>query len=274
MIFISGVTRLNKSVADDSDYGQKAMQVPLPGSRLVASGAKSRFRTTGGERVGLAVLAAVSGTAGWVACSLWHEFQHVTLPAAVPAAVSVEPQTSVTMAVPPQFVTMLGDGYVSVHVDNAPIVWLLQEFERHGVPLSIAAPASPRDFAGSTPLAFGGPDASEPDPADQAHLVDALRGGTEGDQYDSLTQALQLGIDLPADLLRQAFETGPSERVRLLAFTTYLDNTASDVESVREALASGTVNTSAAVQAEARKRLEEFERYQELIAATPPQGDP
>lgn len=230
------------------------VQVPPRGSRLVASKAPSRFRTTGGERFVLVVLVAVSGTVGWAASSLWHGFRHVTVRAVEPAAVSVEPQPSGTPAAPPQSDTMLADGYLSIHTDTAPV--------------------SPESRAEPTPLAFGGLDDAQPDPADQAHVIRAFWGGTEDDQYDALTQALQLGIDLPADLLRQAFETGPSERVRLLAFTTYLDGTTSDVESVREALVSGTVNTSAAVQAEARKRLEEFERYQEMIAATPPQGDP
>jgi len=250
------------------------MQVPRTGSRLVASDASLQRRATAREWAGLVILIAVSGTVGWVARSLWHDFQHVTFRAAVPAAGSVEPLASGAPAAPPQSVMMLDDGHVSIHVDNAPIVWLLQELDRQGAQLSAAVPVPPEDLAGSTPLLSSAPDAARPDSADRAHLAGTLGVGTEDDQYESLTQALQLGIELPADLLRQAFETGPSERVRLLAFTTYVDGLTSEVESVREALTSGTFSTSAAVQAEARKRLEEFERYQELIAATPPQGDP
>ncbi len=86
----------------------------------------------------------------------------------------------------------------------------------------------------------------------------------------ALTQALQSGVDLPPDVLRDAFEAGPSA-LRSLAFAAYIDTVSSDTAAVRAALLDGTYNDDAAVRADASARLIEFRQLEQAIAATPVQ---
>jgi hypothetical protein len=216
--------------------------------------------------VGIAAALATASVLGWVVDALWRESPAAPSQRQAPAQ---RTPTVLTSARPT--VTVLGDGMVSIHVDRTSVAWLLRELERQGARLPSAAQEIP---AGTTSLASGESDAAEPDSSESDRLVIALSNGTEDDRQAAIRRARDQSIDLPAGLLRQTFETDSSESVRVLAFTTYIDTAMSDAESIREALTSGTFNSSAAVQAEARKRLTEFEIYQELVAATPPQGDP
>lgn len=218
------------------------------------------------EWVAIATAVATSGVMGWVLGAQSRE----SPAAALQRQVLVPPAPTILTASQP-FVAVLGDGMVSIHVDRTSVASLLHELERQGARLPSAFQESP---AGVKALPSGEPDATEPDSAEPERLIFALRNGTEDDRQAALMRARELSIDLPAGLLRQTFESDSAESVRVIAFTTYLDTATSDTESIREALTSGTFNSSAAVQAEARSRLAEFESYQELIAATPPQGDP
>ena len=123
--------------------------------------------------------------------------------------------------------------------------------------------------------------ASEPsgEPADgDSGVVDidaltrTLADGTESERYAALTQALQAGIDVPAELLQQTYGSDLSESVRLLALEAYVDSVSDDRDQVRLALQSALYDGSSAVQAEAQRRLSELERYESLLAETSPQG--
>lgn len=219
-----------------------------------------------GRWVGIVAAVATASVLGWVVDALWRES-----PAAPSERHAPAPRTPTILTSAQPSVAVLGDDMVSIHVDRTSVAWLLRELERQGARLPSAGQ---KILAGTTSLATEEPDAAEPDSTEPDRLVIALRNGTEDDRQAAIMRAREQSIDLPAGLLRQTFETDSSESVRVLAFTTYIDTAMSDTESIREALTSGTFNSSAAVQAEARKRLTEFEIYQEMVAATPPQGDP
>jgi hypothetical protein len=117
------------------------------------------------------------------------------------------------------------------------------------------------------------------EPADEdVGVVDAtllertVAEGTESERQAALTRALQAGIDLPRELLRVTYGSDPSESVRLLAFTTYVDAVSDNRVEVRAALESGAYNDSPAVQAEAQRRLAELDSYERALAETPPQA--
>ena len=109
--------------------------------------------------------------------------------------------------------------------------------------------------------------------AEQEQLRRAMVAGTDAERYDALQQLLSAGFEVPAEQLLAMYTADPSEDIRMLAFTTYVDAVSADPAAVHEALLSGTVNSSAAVQAEARARLVEYARYQEMVAETPQQED-
>jgi hypothetical protein len=224
--------------------------------------------------VGLTVTVAIASAAGYAFGARSHDSRNAqsrdTL-ATRSALTELAPSTSNSAT---QQVSVRDDGTVSIHIDRVPLVWLMDELNRKGARLPLAGKVAKKNVASSMALAGDQQDKEEPDAVEQARLADALREGTDDDRFAALTRASQVGIDLPADLLRQAYETDPSERLRLLAFTTYLDAVSGNIESVREALNSGTINQSAVVRAEAHKRIQELEQYEMALAATPPQGMP
>ena len=97
-------------------------------------------------------------------------------------------------------------------------------------------------------------------------LATALTRGTDSERHAALTKALQYDIALPPDLLINAYVNDPSDEVRLLAFTTYIDSQ-SDVEVIRSALRSAMNNTSPIVQAEAQRQFDELTSYEAAVAA-------
>jgi hypothetical protein len=169
-------------------------------------------------------------------------------------------------------VAVLADGRVSVHVDVAPLDWLLQELERQGAPLHAAATWPPGRERATASAAVVDADSGEPSAAEQARLLGALREGAESERHAALVAAQQHGVDVPAELLRRTFESATSDSLRMLAFTSYLDEVSGDGEAVRAVLQSASYNQSAAVQAEARRRLAEFERFESARAAIPAQA--
>lgn len=157
------------------------------------------------------------------------------------------------------------DGTVSVHVDRVQSVTLFDELDRAGVRLpSVDAPASHARSSALRPAAVR-------TAAPAAGLARLLREGGDADREDAWLSIQQTGALLDATLLRDAFLSEPVERVRLLAFAGYLDALASDGAALRAALQTAVYDQSAAVQADARRRLDELEQLEQAAAATPPQ---
>jgi hypothetical protein len=165
-------------------------------------------------------------------------------------------------------------GHVSAQLDNVPIAWLLDELSRQGVltpgspagPVLTSSSAGPLDWQHNDEV----PATAEPDPEVQDRLLETVLIGSEPERFASLTRALENGIDVPAEVLLETFNATLSDRLDLLAFSTYLDAASGDSTSAREALLRGVNSNSAAVRAEAGRRLVELER---LESATVAQGD-
>jgi hypothetical protein len=108
---------------------------------------------------------------------------------------------------------------------------------------------------------------------DMELLERTLTEGTESERHAALTHALEAGGgDLPPELLQRIYESDPSEAVRVLAFTTYVDSVSDNRAEARFALESGLYDASSAVQVEAQRRLAELEQFERALSEIPPQG--
>ena len=103
-------------------------------------------------------------------------------------------------------------------------------------------------------------------------LERTLMGGTDSERHAALVRALEAGMELPPQFLWQTYASDPSERVRLLALTTYVDSASDDRASVRSALESAVQDPNTAVQTEARRRLAELDQFERMLAESLPQG--
>lgn len=102
---------------------------------------------------------------------------------------------------------------------------------------------------------------------DTARLQQTLRdGGSEAERHAALLALLADGGQVPVEVLRQAVENDASDRVRLLAFTAWMDAIVSDVQATKAALDAAQYIPSAAVQAEARRRGDELAAYEQAVA--------
>ena len=221
---------------------------------------------------GIAALAAASGTSGWALGQHGHDERGPAPEHTVGmrgATVRESPPTRGSGAA----VQAFADGTVSVHVDRVAAEWLLRELGRRGAVQDAAGSIKTEDGVvideASCELAV-----QDTDVVHVELLERTLTEGSERERYDALTQALEAGIDLPPELLGRLYESDPSESVRLLAFTTYVDSVSDDRSQVRAALQSGVYDSSTAVQAEAQRRLAELERYELALSETRPQGLP
>lgn len=100
----------------------------------------------------------------------------------------------------------------------------------------------------------------------------ALRSGSEDERADALINAVDQGADIPGQVLEGVMDSDSSDRVRLLAFNTYLDSVSSDTEAINAVLEHALANSSGAVQEEARRRMNDFQELLAAQASTPLQG--
>ena len=132
------------------------------------------------------------------------------------------------------------NGYVSAQLDNVTIAWLLGELSRQGVriPGSTARPVLASSSAGSlgSQPDDEGPATADPGPEVQDRLLQTVRTGSEPERFAALTRALENGVDVPADVLFDTFNAALSDRLDLLAFSTYVDAASGNITSAREAL--------------------------------------
>jgi hypothetical protein len=226
------------------------------------------------EWFGFALVAAVSGASSWLLSGQWHEARVADAPPAgrpdaTPPAGS--PAAAGAARLPIQFHP---DGRVSLHLDHAPLDWVVQELERRQPSPAARSPVGASVVSSAEPVGCEAAEPAELSPQELETLQRHLRQGSDAERQAALVRASEAGVELPPALLRQLFESDPSEAVRLLAFTTYLDAVADDPVAMRAALDSGTYNHSAAVQQEARRRASEWAEMEATVAASPAQGTP
>lgn len=226
------------------------------------------------ECFGFALVAAVSGTSGWLLGGKWGEARiPETRPAVRPEARHLA-GSDVAPGAPAKPIEVHSDGRVSLHLGHAPLEWVLEELERRQPRRLSRMPTAAPVTSIPDPVTCKAADPGELSPQQQAALLRNLHQGSDAERQAALVRAGDAGVVLPPQLLRQLFESDPSEAVRLLAFTAYLDAVADDLVTLRAALESGTYNQSEAVQQVARRYANERAAAEDAVASTPARGAP
>jgi hypothetical protein len=215
---------------------------------------------TSGKFVGITLLAAGSAASGWLIGSQSHDAR-------------LERQGSSPSTIVPtnaEGVKVFSDGTVSVQISRVGVNWLLAEIARQQGRL----PASARTLAGvpeMIPVAETNSsnegDPSAADSRESERVLQALREGNEAEREAALREAATAGVELPTETLQQLVDTDPSARVRLHAYSAYLDSASNDATAFSAALAVGHNSPSSEVRAEARKRQDEFDALQRVQAS-------
>lgn len=215
---------------------------------------------------GFAATAALGWLAGW---------QMQPDPPAAPAraAVVTSSPSHATQSVAdtsPQFI-IASDGNATIHVEQQPLAWVLEQIARHSGWSDVHARATPAAASGVPAGLTEAPAevvAAAEAPRDEAVVLQAISRGSETDRFDGLMAARSSGIALSDDLLKTVFESDASERVRLAAFETYLEGRSGDTSLLRGALSAALYVPNPAIQREARQRLDELDESERIDAAT------
>lgn len=221
-----------------------------------------------------ALTAIGAATAAW----LMHPSAEET--AAAPAAAAVTPATSAgtvaasrTDTARQPLIAVSSDGQVTLRVEQQPLDWVLEQIAlqsghaglrgRDGASAdrTAAVPARASARQAGTHDDGGASDcfvAAETPRRDPAQTLAAIERGSETDRYRGLLAARDDGLIVAPTTLRAIYETDLSERVRLAAFESWLEFNADRTDTVRSALESALLLPSAALQHEARRRLDEL----------------
>lgn len=213
------------------------------------------------QPMGYAATAIASCAAGW----LMH------LPASAPAAPAARAQAPAVARTPvadrqdtnPTTIVVSSDGFVTLRVEQQPLEWVLEQIASQSGWTDVRERAGARP-AGTTSLAMAPAATAECEapprvvPAQAEQVLQAIQRGTESDRLNGLMQARGDGVPLSDATLRTLYETDASEAVRLVAFETYLESHQGDTAATRSALEAAQYLPNAALQAEARRRLDEL----------------
>ena len=101
----------------------------------------------------------------------------------------------------------------------------------------------------------------------------AIERGAETERFEGLMKARSAGLLVDERTLKSLYETDASERVRTAAFESFLEWRGDRPAALREALESALYVPSAAIQREAKRRLDELHEM-ERSDAQAPQGVP
>ncbi len=209
--------------------------------------------------------AALSAAAGWSArLPAADEAPPPIAAARVAIARSVSPE-------PAPLIEVSGDGNVTLRVERQPLEWVLEQ---------IAAQSGGSDVRARARTAAAAPSRAQPPAAlevettcapstlalvDATRVLQAIDHVSETNRYDALMQARSDGIVVPEATLKRLMDADPSERVRLAAFESLLESRF-DARLLRETLLEAQYAPSAAIQQEARRRLEELQEMERIDA--------
>lgn len=213
---------------------------------------------------------ALSVGAGWV-------MRDAILAPPVPAAVAAaKPPRAVavgatsTLAAQP-LIAVASDGNVTLRVEQQPLQWVLEQIaaqtdwaELKAITGPVRAATSAVASAAVEPAALACPEAAPP--VNAAKLLHAIERGAEADRYGGLLMARSENVTVDEQTLKTLFETDASERVRVAAFEGWLQYRADSRDALRQALESALNVPSAAVQREARQRLDELDESDRVDA--------
>lgn len=216
---------------------------------------------------GLAATAAIAWLAGWQ----MQPAPPAAAPTRAPAAAAAAPGAAQSVVDSSPQIVIASDGNATIHVDQQPLAWVLEQIARQSGWSDVHARATPA--AASGVVAAGSDVPAEvvfvaEAPRDEAQVLQAISRGSETDRFDGLLAARSSGVALTDELLKTVFESDASERVRLAAFETYLEGHGGSHESLRSALTAALYVPNPAIQREARQRLDELDDSERIDAAT------
>ena len=223
-----------------------------------------------------AATALLSGAAGW----LMHAPDPVPDRASGPLTPPRSSQSSAaaTRIDSGPLITVFSDGNVTLRVEQQPLEWVLDQIAAQSGWTDVKQRAGAITACGAALAAAPTPadcaEASILTPTQAAQLLQVIERGGEGDRYDGLLQARSGGIPVPDGMLKSLFETDASESVRLLAFENYLEPRTGSVDATRSALEAALYVPNAAIQREAKRRLEELLESERIDAASEQRADP
>jgi hypothetical protein len=207
------------------------------------------------------VSAVIAGAAGWTLrgadTAARDEAQRVIDTPQSQQPVEVHRDTAPVIAV-------LHDGNVTLHVEQRPLDWVLQQITLQRGLLDAKHSAHANAPAGAVAAQSTCTDA----PADAARILQTIAQGGDVERFDGLMQARHVSAFVPDDILKTLYENDPSDRVRLAAFEIYLERHSGESATVRKALEAALQVSSAAIQQDARQRLEEVIERDRIDAAS------
>ncbi|WP_280154824.1 hypothetical protein [Piscinibacter sp. XHJ-5] len=217
--------------------------------------------------VAWAAAVAMSATAGWLARGSASEPPK--------AAVRQPPAPSTASVLSQPLIAVASDGSVTLRVEQQSLEWVLEEISRQSGWADVKARARPAAVGGTAPAAADEAVACTPPPSpiEVGRTLQAIERGSEAERFEGLMKARSAGLLVDERTLQSLFETDASERVRVAAFESYLEWRGDRPAALREALESALYVPSAAIQQEARQRLQEVQEM-ERADAHAPQGVP
>jgi hypothetical protein len=219
------------------------------------------------SQVLLIVLA--SGTAGW-----WMRGAEppgtAAMPAPAPARLAAQPAHDSGSPL----IALAGDGNITLRVEQRPLEWVLEQIVLQGGGSLQDLLRRPEAAAHGKGLPASAPCSTPDSPGTAEELLRTIERGDEASRHDGLLQARGLGMAVPDDTLKTLFETDASDRVRLLAFESWLESRADSPDAMRSALQSALYLPSAAIQQEAKRLLTQLHEVERNAADSPQLASP
>jgi hypothetical protein len=222
--------------------------------------------------LGTFALMAFSGVLGWTLSE--HQRTAEGIPV-TPIPAEVTPRSAMQPGGAERPVMLFDDGTVTINVQKRPLQWVFDEIARQGaahLPASAKSADAGSDDGSSALAACIESPPSEAGERERAKALQAISDGNEDARYQGLLQARSNGAAVSEEILKALVDTDTSERVRLLAFENYLESKSASSADMRAALQSALSNSSAAIQMEARKLLEQLEELERIDANSPQWG--
>ena len=164
----------------------------------------------------------------------------------------------------PPLIAVASDGNVTLHVEQQPLEWVLEQIAAQGGNVKVTATA-----AALRPTPSAQPSCPEPARVariDPAKLLQQIERGSEEQRVQGLLEARSMGVYVPDGTLKTLFETDASERVRLHAFEAYLERQTGNNAALRRTLEAAVLIPSAVIQREAKRRLDELTDMERMDA--------
>lgn len=207
----------------------------------------------------------------------------IPVPPLPPTATAASSPPAAAPAGQPLIAVSSDGAVVTLRVEQQPLDWVLEQIalqtgsgERRPRAQPTGAPASVSTdvrLAASTPE-IRCAEAPPVTAADERRLFAAIERGSEAERFEGLLTAVSGGVTVPEPLLKTMLETDASERVRLVALERYLEPRSGDPAALRTALEAALYVPHAAVQREARRRLDELTESQRPDPSDPQQVPP